>query len=229
MRPEATAQGLQEDTDQPSGVPDRDKGGEARGGPMKARTILLGLIAGLGMFMIGESALAQCCAPPPPPCCTPPTPPCCAVPPPPPPSTPPCCTPGHNVNIPGVNVFVAPTVVVSGALDPADVVRAAVDKARGRLKSEKIDLLQFHWWMFQHPGSMRIGDRRSSAGPLTGYFRPSSTSLIISPTRPTTKVATPRTRTTTLWISIHITHLSAAGCGKKVGNRLFRKAPTKTP
>lgn len=115
MRPKATAQGLQTETDQPSGVPDRDKGGEARGGPMKARTILLGLIAGLGMFMIGESALAQCCAPPPPPCCTPPTPPCCAVPPPPPPSTPPCCTPGHNVNIPGVNVFVAPTVVVNAS------------------------------------------------------------------------------------------------------------------
>jgi len=33
-----------------------------------------------------------------------------------------------------------------------DVVRAAVERARKRLKVEKIDLLQFHWWMFQHPG-----------------------------------------------------------------------------
>jgi aryl-alcohol dehydrogenase-like predicted oxidoreductase/enamine deaminase RidA (YjgF/YER057c/UK114 family) len=32
-----------------------------------------------------------------------------------------------------------------------DVVRAAVDRARERLRVEKIDLLQFHWWMFQHP------------------------------------------------------------------------------
>jgi aryl-alcohol dehydrogenase-like predicted oxidoreductase/enamine deaminase RidA (YjgF/YER057c/UK114 family) len=33
-----------------------------------------------------------------------------------------------------------------------DVVRAAVDRARERLRVAKIDLLQFHWWMFQHPG-----------------------------------------------------------------------------
>jgi aryl-alcohol dehydrogenase-like predicted oxidoreductase/enamine deaminase RidA (YjgF/YER057c/UK114 family) len=32
-----------------------------------------------------------------------------------------------------------------------DVVRAAVDRARERLRVRKIDLLQFHWWMFQHP------------------------------------------------------------------------------
>jgi aryl-alcohol dehydrogenase-like predicted oxidoreductase/enamine deaminase RidA (YjgF/YER057c/UK114 family) len=32
-----------------------------------------------------------------------------------------------------------------------EVVRAAVDKARERLHVEKIDLLQFHWWTFQHP------------------------------------------------------------------------------
>ncbi len=32
-----------------------------------------------------------------------------------------------------------------------DVVRAAVDKASQRLNTERIDLLQFHWWMFQHP------------------------------------------------------------------------------
>ncbi|MDP3175177.1 MAG: hypothetical protein Q8M88_12165 [Phenylobacterium sp.] len=74
---------------------------------MKARITLLGLAAGLGLFFAGGAALAQCCAPPPPTCCAPP--------PPPPPSTPPCCTPGHNVNIPGVNVFVAPTVVVNAS------------------------------------------------------------------------------------------------------------------
>ena len=33
-----------------------------------------------------------------------------------------------------------------------DVVSAAVDRARERLRVEKIDLLQFHWWTFQHPG-----------------------------------------------------------------------------
>jgi aryl-alcohol dehydrogenase-like predicted oxidoreductase/enamine deaminase RidA (YjgF/YER057c/UK114 family) len=33
-----------------------------------------------------------------------------------------------------------------------DVVRAAVDRARERLRAGKIDLLQFHWWTFQHPG-----------------------------------------------------------------------------
>lgn len=38
-----------------------------------------------------------------------------------------------------------------GPMTP-DVVRAAVDRARERLRVEKIDLLQFHWWMFQHPG-----------------------------------------------------------------------------
>ena len=74
---------------------------------MKARNILLSLIAGLGAALTAGAAFAQCCAPPPPPCCAPP--------PPPPPSTPPCCTPGHNVNIPGVNVFVAPTVVVNAS------------------------------------------------------------------------------------------------------------------
>ena len=32
-----------------------------------------------------------------------------------------------------------------------DIVRAAVERARGRLRVDKIDLLQLHWWMFQHP------------------------------------------------------------------------------
>jgi aryl-alcohol dehydrogenase-like predicted oxidoreductase/enamine deaminase RidA (YjgF/YER057c/UK114 family) len=33
-----------------------------------------------------------------------------------------------------------------------DVVRAAVERARERLRVDRIDLLQFHWWVFQHPG-----------------------------------------------------------------------------
>jgi aryl-alcohol dehydrogenase-like predicted oxidoreductase/enamine deaminase RidA (YjgF/YER057c/UK114 family) len=34
----------------------------------------------------------------------------------------------------------------------SQVVRAAVDRARTRLQTHRIDLLQFHWWMFRHPG-----------------------------------------------------------------------------
>jgi aryl-alcohol dehydrogenase-like predicted oxidoreductase/enamine deaminase RidA (YjgF/YER057c/UK114 family) len=34
----------------------------------------------------------------------------------------------------------------------ADVVREAVDRARARMQTDVIDLLQFHWWTFQHPG-----------------------------------------------------------------------------
>jgi aryl-alcohol dehydrogenase-like predicted oxidoreductase/enamine deaminase RidA (YjgF/YER057c/UK114 family) len=34
----------------------------------------------------------------------------------------------------------------------ADVVRAGVERSRQRLGVESIDLLQFHWWQFQHPG-----------------------------------------------------------------------------
>jgi aryl-alcohol dehydrogenase-like predicted oxidoreductase/enamine deaminase RidA (YjgF/YER057c/UK114 family) len=33
-----------------------------------------------------------------------------------------------------------------------DVVRAAVTRALMRLQTSKIDLMQFHWWAFQHPG-----------------------------------------------------------------------------
>jgi hypothetical protein len=74
---------------------------------MTARTSLISLAVGLGVLLTAGAAAAQCCAPPPPPsCCTPP-------PPPPPPSAPPCCTPGHQVNVPGVNVFVAGAVTVN--------------------------------------------------------------------------------------------------------------------
>jgi aryl-alcohol dehydrogenase-like predicted oxidoreductase len=33
-----------------------------------------------------------------------------------------------------------------------DIVRAGVEKSRARLGVEAIDLLQFHWWSFEHPG-----------------------------------------------------------------------------
>jgi aryl-alcohol dehydrogenase-like predicted oxidoreductase/enamine deaminase RidA (YjgF/YER057c/UK114 family) len=33
----------------------------------------------------------------------------------------------------------------------ADVVRAGVDRARARMQVERIDLMQFHWWSFDHP------------------------------------------------------------------------------
>lgn len=38
-----------------------------------------------------------------------------------------------------------------GPMTP-DVVRAAVTRAQTRLRTDKIDLMQFHWWLFQHPG-----------------------------------------------------------------------------
>ena len=77
---------------------------------MKARATLLSWLSGLGLLLLAAGApaeaLAQCCAPPPPPvCCAPPPPPeCCNNPP------PTCC---HTVNVPGVNVNVASTVVVN--------------------------------------------------------------------------------------------------------------------
>lgn len=91
---------------------------------MKARSTLLGLVLGFGLFMLSgaapEEAAAQCCAPPPPccqtppppPCCAPPpTPPCCAPPPQPPPPQTPCCdtprTPNINVHVSSVNVAIA--------------------------------------------------------------------------------------------------------------------------
>lgn len=80
---------------------------------MNVRSTLWGLFGGLGLTLLAasapESALAQCCAPPPPPvCCTPPAPPPCCV----TPTPPPCCT---NINIPGVNVNVAASVIVNAA------------------------------------------------------------------------------------------------------------------
>lgn len=69
---------------------------------MKARSTLLGLFLGFGLLVFGAAvpaeALAQCCTTPTPPtCCTTPAPPTCC----------------HTVNVPGVNVNVASTVVVN--------------------------------------------------------------------------------------------------------------------
>jgi aryl-alcohol dehydrogenase-like predicted oxidoreductase/enamine deaminase RidA (YjgF/YER057c/UK114 family) len=33
----------------------------------------------------------------------------------------------------------------------AGVVRAAVDRARGRMHRDRVDLMQLHWWMYEHP------------------------------------------------------------------------------
>ncbi|MBU4433051.1 MAG: hypothetical protein KKC14_01405 [Alphaproteobacteria bacterium] len=76
------------------------------------RGLMWGLSALLGGLLLGGAAYAAGCTsgcPAPPTCCTVPTPP---PRPPTPPSTP-CCTPGHNVNIPGVNINVGATVIVN--------------------------------------------------------------------------------------------------------------------
>lgn len=92
---------------------------------MAPQKTLLGLTLGLGLFLLAGAAPERaeaggggsgCCTPPPPPvhCCEPPPPPCCNPPPPPPPP-PSYKPPGHGVRIPGVNVVVAPTVVVNAS------------------------------------------------------------------------------------------------------------------
>ena len=101
---------------------------------MAPHKTLLGLILGSGLFLLAGAAPERaeaCCEPPPPACCTPPPPPCCKPPPPPPPpSNPPCCTsPGHGVKVPGVNVVVAPTVVVNASASAS--VRASAGASAG--------------------------------------------------------------------------------------------------
>lgn len=83
---------------------------------MSGRTFFMAIIAGFAFWLLagavapstayaggGSSSGCGCTTPPP----------CCAPPAPPPVSPPACCTPGHNVNIPGVNVYVAPSVSVN--------------------------------------------------------------------------------------------------------------------
>jgi aryl-alcohol dehydrogenase-like predicted oxidoreductase/enamine deaminase RidA (YjgF/YER057c/UK114 family) len=38
-----------------------------------------------------------------------------------------------------------------GEMTP-QTVRAAVERARMRMKAERIDLMQLHWWLYEHPG-----------------------------------------------------------------------------
>ena len=86
---------------------------------MKAgRSILMALVAGVFLWLVGglagDTATAQGCGggcgnPTPPPCNT------CGTPK--PPVQPSCCTPNHNVYVPGVNVYVAPSVVVNTKVD----------------------------------------------------------------------------------------------------------------
>jgi aryl-alcohol dehydrogenase-like predicted oxidoreductase/enamine deaminase RidA (YjgF/YER057c/UK114 family) len=53
----------------------------------------------------------------------------------------------HPANRPALFTKWCPT---PGEMSP-DVVRAAVERALTRMRTGKIDLLQFHWWTFRHP------------------------------------------------------------------------------
>jgi hypothetical protein len=78
---------------------------------MANRITLMSLVLGVGLWLAASAAFAaSCCSPPtPPPSCGCTPPPCCA---PPTPPSPPCCSPVQNIVVPGVNVFVAPSVNV---------------------------------------------------------------------------------------------------------------------
>lgn len=85
---------------------------------MSGKTTLLAIIVGCAMWLAAAIApstafAGDCCSPPTPPSCNCNTPPPCCTPPSPPVYTQPCCVPGHNVNIPGINVYVAPSVQVN--------------------------------------------------------------------------------------------------------------------
>lgn len=84
-----------------------------------------GLAFGLMLLTAGVAVAGGngCGCTPPPPCCTPPTPPT-------PPSYPCCQPPGHTVNIPGVSVNVAASVVVEANVS-ANVVANANAAASG--------------------------------------------------------------------------------------------------
>lgn len=99
---------------------------------MARSKFLMTIAAGFMLWLLSsaapEDAAAQCCAPPPPPpppCCSAPPPPCCQPPPPPPrPNNPGCCQPGHDVIIPGINIYVAPSVVVNARAEATAVAGA---------------------------------------------------------------------------------------------------------
>lgn len=88
-------------------------------------TVMAAMFAFMLVGTASEPAKAQCCAPPP--CCAPPAPPPCCTPPSPPtpPSTPCCLPPGHNINVPGVNVVVGATVVVNANVNAVATSQAA--------------------------------------------------------------------------------------------------------
>jgi aryl-alcohol dehydrogenase-like predicted oxidoreductase/enamine deaminase RidA (YjgF/YER057c/UK114 family) len=56
----------------------------------------------------------------------------------------------------GVVALAHPVILTKWCPKPGpmnrDVVRSAVASAQRRLQTRKIDLMQFHWWAFQHPG-----------------------------------------------------------------------------
>lgn len=79
---------------------------------------LIAASAGAGVLSLAAGQAYACCAPPPPPCCKPPSPPK-------PPPTPCCGSGGHEIRVPGVNVYVAPSVVVNASASA--VVNAAVN------------------------------------------------------------------------------------------------------
>ncbi|WP_374575480.1 hypothetical protein [Phenylobacterium sp.] len=96
---------------------------------MKARSTLLGLFLGFGLLLFAAGApaeaLAQCCTTPTPPtCCTTPTPPTCCT-----NTTPPTCC--HTINVPGVTVNVASTVVVNAGASAVAGARAGASSSAG--------------------------------------------------------------------------------------------------
>jgi len=72
----------------------------------------------LALAIAQEAVAGGCGCTPPPTCCTPPTPPT-------PPVTPCCQPPGHSITIPGVEVFVAATVVVNANVQAQASAQAA--------------------------------------------------------------------------------------------------------
>lgn len=75
--------------------------------PWFKRLVLVAAPLLLGLMVLPESALAQCCAPPPCNNCQPPSPPK--------PVTPCCGSGGHSINVPGVNVNVGASVIVNAS------------------------------------------------------------------------------------------------------------------
>jgi aryl-alcohol dehydrogenase-like predicted oxidoreductase len=54
-----------------------------------------------------------------------------------------------------------------GLMTP-EVVREGVGRSFTRLATQRIDLMQFHWWRYSHPGY--IDDDRDGEDPPEGHF-----------------------------------------------------------